>query len=44
MEEYKLPFFYAEITEGGHGSGADIKQQAGTTALTYTYLARKLMQ
>jgi prolyl oligopeptidase len=43
MEEYHDPFFYAEITEGGHGSGADIKQQAGTTALTYTYLARKLM-
>jgi prolyl oligopeptidase len=44
MEEYHLPFFYQEITEGGHGTGADIKQQAGSTALTYTYFDRKLMQ
>ncbi len=43
MEEYGLPFYYSEITEGGHGSGADLKQQAGTSALTFTYLARKLM-
>ncbi len=32
MEEYGLPFYYSEITEGGHGSGADLKQQAGTSA------------
>jgi prolyl oligopeptidase len=44
MEEYHLPFYYEEITEGGHGTGADIKQQAGSTALTYTYFDRKLMQ
>ncbi len=43
MEEYHEPFFYEEITEGGHGVGADTKQEAGTYALTYTYLARKLM-
>ena len=43
MSEFKLPYFYNEITEGGHGSGADLKQQAGTSALTYTYLQRKLM-
>jgi prolyl oligopeptidase len=44
MEEFHLPFFYDEITEGGHGSGADLKQQAGTNAITFTYLARKLME
>ncbi len=44
MEEFHEPFFYEEITEGGHGTGADLKQEAGTTALTYTYLARKLMK
>ena len=43
MEEFHLPFFYDEITEGGHGSGADIKQTAHTYAVTYTYLARELM-
>jgi prolyl oligopeptidase len=43
MEEFHEPFYFYEITEGGHGSGADLKQQAGTSALTYTYLERKLM-
>jgi prolyl oligopeptidase len=43
MEEFHEPFFYDEITEGGHGAGADLKEQAGTWALTYTYLSRKLM-
>ena len=43
MEEYGLPFLYFENTEGGHGSGADIKQSARSTALTMTYFVRKLM-
>ena len=43
MEELKLPFYYYENTEGGHGSGADLKQSARTTALTMTYFQRKLM-
>lgn len=43
MEEMKLPFLYYENTEGGHGAGADLKQAAHTTALTMTYLQRKLM-
>ncbi len=43
MEEMGLPFFYYENTEGGHGAGADLKQAAVTTALTMTYLQRKLM-
>ena len=42
MQEFHLPFFYDEITEGGHGAGADLKQEARTYALTFTYLARKL--
>ena len=44
MEELGKPYFYWEITEGGHGSGADLKQEAGTRAMTYTYLQRELMQ
>jgi prolyl oligopeptidase len=43
MEAMGLPFYYFENTEGGHGSGADLKQSAHTTALTMTYLQEKLM-
>jgi prolyl oligopeptidase len=43
MEEMHLPFLYYENTEGGHGAGADLKQAAHTTALTMTYLQRKLV-
>jgi prolyl oligopeptidase len=43
MEEYQKPFFYDEIIEGGHAFGADLKEQAKTLALEYTYLTRKLM-
>ncbi|MBS0334698.1 MAG: S9 family peptidase [Proteobacteria bacterium] len=43
MEEMHLPYLFYENTEGGHGSGADLKQQAHTQALTMTYLQRKLM-
>ncbi len=43
MEEMGLPFIYYENTEGGHGSGADLKQAAHTQALTMTYLAEKLI-
>jgi prolyl oligopeptidase len=44
MEEFHEPFYYDEITEGGHGAGADNKQAARTWAEEYTYLAMKLMQ
>lgn len=44
LEAMGLKFYYYENTEGGHGSGADLKQTARTTALTMTYLQRKLMQ
>jgi prolyl oligopeptidase len=43
MEEFHKPFYYDEITEGGHGAGADHKDQARTRAETYTYLMMKLM-
>ncbi|MGC1423728.1 MAG: prolyl oligopeptidase family serine peptidase [Terracidiphilus sp.] len=43
MEEYHLPFYYDEITEGGHGAGADNHQAARTWAEQYTYLTMKLM-
>ncbi|WP_007468882.1 prolyl oligopeptidase family serine peptidase [Segniliparus rugosus] len=37
------PYFFYEVTEGGHGSGANIAQSAVTTALEYTYFQRQLM-
>jgi prolyl oligopeptidase len=43
MEAMGLPFYYYENTEGGHGSGADIKQAARSNALLMTYFTRKLM-
>jgi prolyl oligopeptidase len=43
MEEYSLPFYYYENTEGGHAAGANLKQAAHTSALEMVYLTRKLM-
>ena len=43
MEEFHEPFFYDEITEGGHGVGADNKQEARSLAENYTYLMMKLL-
>ena len=43
MEEFHEPFYYDEITEGGHGAGADNRQEARTRAEYFTYLTMKLM-
>ena len=43
LEEFHYPFFYEEITEGGHGAGANLKERARTSATEFTYLTRKLM-
>lgn len=43
MEEYGLPFYYYENTEGGHAAGANLRQTARTNALEMVYLARQLM-
>jgi len=43
MQEFHLPFYYDEITEGGHGAGADNRQAARTEAEEYTYLMMKLV-
>jgi prolyl oligopeptidase len=43
MEEFHEPFLYDEITEGGHGAGADNRQEARTRAEYFTYLTMKLM-
>lgn len=38
-----IPYLFYEVTEGGHGSGASLKERAHTTALEMTYFTRKLM-
>lgn len=38
MTEMGLPVLYYENTEGGHASGANLKQYAYTSALSYAYL------
>jgi prolyl oligopeptidase len=43
MQEFGYPFFYDEITEGGHAAGADNRQEARTRAEVITYLMMKLM-
>ncbi len=43
MEEFHEPFYYDEITEGGHGAGADNRQAARTWAEEFTYLTMNLM-
>ena len=43
MDEFHEPFMFYELVEGGHGSGASLQQQTQTNAMTYVYLAKKLM-
>jgi prolyl oligopeptidase len=37
------PYFYYEVIEGGHAAGANLREQAHTSALEMTYFIRKLM-
>jgi prolyl oligopeptidase len=39
----KIPYLFYEVIEGGHGAGANIKEKAFTSALEFTYFARRLM-
>lgn len=43
MADMGVPYLFYEVIEGGHGSGANLQQSARTTALQYTYFARRLM-
>ncbi|MGH8163451.1 MAG: hypothetical protein ACREP1_03850 [Rhodanobacteraceae bacterium] len=36
------PYLFYEVTEGGHGSGANLRERAPTSALEWTYFAMKL--
>jgi prolyl oligopeptidase len=37
------PYYFYEVTEGGHGSGANINERAFTNALEFTYFTERLM-
>jgi prolyl oligopeptidase len=43
LAELHKSFFYYEIIEGGHNTGANLKESAETRAVDYIYLTRKLM-
>jgi prolyl oligopeptidase len=43
LAEYGVPYYFYEVTEGGHGAGANLRQTAHTSALEMTYFARQLM-
>ena len=43
LQEYGIPYYYYEVIEGGHGSGANQKEKAHTNALEYVYFSRQLM-
>ena len=38
-----VPYLFYEVTEGGHGAGANLKEVARTSALQWTYFTMKLM-
>ena len=37
------PYLFYEVTEGGHGAGANLKERSNTNALEWVYFIRKLM-
>ncbi|MBD5656351.1 MAG: S9 family peptidase [Candidatus Eremiobacteraeota bacterium] len=37
-----IPYLFYEVTEGGHGSGANIREKSFTSALELTYFTQKL--
>jgi prolyl oligopeptidase len=43
MALYGDPYLFYEVIEGGHGSGANLKESAHTNALEFTYFTRQLM-
>lgn len=43
LMELGKPYLFYEVTEGGHGAGANLKERAKTSALEYVYFTRKLV-
>jgi prolyl oligopeptidase len=38
-----VPYLFYEVIEGGHGSGANLSEEAHTNALEFMYFIQKLM-
>ncbi|HME81491.1 MAG TPA: prolyl oligopeptidase family serine peptidase [Candidatus Eremiobacteraceae bacterium] len=43
LQAMGIPYYFYEVTEGGHGAGANLNERAHTTALEMIYFTRKLM-
>jgi len=43
LAELGDPYLFYEVTEGGHGAGANLKERSNTNALEWVYFIRKLM-
>jgi prolyl oligopeptidase len=44
LSSMHVPYLFYEVTEGGHGAGANLKETAKTQALGWTYFTMKLME
>ena len=44
LSAMQVPYLFYEVTEGGHGSGANLKERAHTSALEWTYFTKKLRE
>ncbi len=42
LKSFGDPYYFYEVTEGGHGAGANIKERSLTTALELTYFTKQL--
>jgi len=42
LDQLKIPHYYFENTEGGHGAGADLKQRAHFISLQYAFLLQEI--
>ena len=43
LAEFGQPYLFYEVTEGGHGAGANLKEGARTRALEWTWFTRRLV-
>ena len=43
MAELGYPYLFYEVVEGGHGSVANLRERAHTSALEFTYFTKMLM-
>jgi prolyl oligopeptidase len=44
MSAMGYPYLFYEVTEGGHGAGANLRERARTSAIEYVYFTRQLIE